>query len=62
MFPHLIGSISSMIQGRAGRQGQALFHGSFRIPVLLFRPCHTRMGTARAQMAADGESEVPLQI
>lgn len=47
---------------RTGRQGDVLFHGSFLIPVLLSRPCHTRMGTAQGQMATDGESEVPLQI
>lgn len=30
--------------------------------VLLRPPCHIRMGTEQGQMAADGESEVPLQL
>lgn len=39
-----------------------LFQGCFLIPGLLARPRHARTGPARAQMATDGESDVPLQI
>lgn len=39
-----------------------LFQGSCLITVLHPSSCHTRMGTAKGQMAADGESEEPLQI
>lgn len=66
-FKELYGGLSKQrnsgqTEVRISRRGDVLFHGSSLIPVLLSRPCHTRMGTARAQMATDGESEVPLQI